>query len=377
MRAPRSRRSRASSIATHWHEAYASSGTAFALAEILEQNAWSAAASRPTGSRAAPAHDRAPATSRSSSWTALKAGARAGARRRASRSCRGASRSFASSASIRSAARCGSACSTTCSGARATRQPRRRPSSGSSSATASTASTRGASRRLAGALYLRAAASPDADARATRRMGGLAARGRVLGIAHRLPQARRVHPAERRHAGLLRRRAARHRAPRARLPWRSRQGRRRARRRATCARSPRAAPRGAVPSRARAPIAVPRITLEVGATIRLHVPVGWLKAAPADRASAREGARGVGRGRLSASRRCDDAALARRRSARRPLRPSSASRNAFERSSVDRSSSPKQRVGSARGSISTNSLRRCGAARLALRARAGTRRSAP
>ena len=97
---------------------------------------------------------------------------------------------------------------------------------------------------LAAALFRRAVAAPDRDAREAGRMGGTAARGRDVDLARRLPQAWRLHPAERRHAGLLRRRAEPARAPRLRLPGRAREGRGRHRRqgrprgRARRARSP-------------------------------------------------------------------------------------------------------------------------------------------
>ena len=72
----------ASSIATHWHEAYASSGTALALAEILEQNGLSSGGITPRGPRpAAPADDDAGHVSTSAA-EGVEAGARAGARRR-------------------------------------------------------------------------------------------------------------------------------------------------------------------------------------------------------------------------------------------------------------------------------------------------------
>ena len=60
---------------------------------------------------------------------------------------------------------------------------------------------------LAVALYRRAATAAGSDGRAAAGLGGAAARGRDVGFAHRVSQARCVHPAERGHAGLLRRRA--------------------------------------------------------------------------------------------------------------------------------------------------------------------------
>ena len=84
---------------------------------------------------------------------------------------------------------------------------------------AARAARRGAGR---GALSSRAAkAGPGAGAAA--RMGRAAARDRHVGVAHRLSQARRLHPAERRHARILGRRAEPARAARVRLPRRTRE----------------------------------------------------------------------------------------------------------------------------------------------------------
>ena len=70
---------------------------------------------------------------------------------------------------------------------------------------------------MARALYRRGRRrARSADAAQQRRLGGSAARGRLHRLAHRLPQARRLHPAERRHAGVLRRRAV---APRRCSCW--------------------------------------------------------------------------------------------------------------------------------------------------------------
>ena len=48
---------------------------------------------------------------------------------------------------------------------------------------------------MARALYEQAASTPPTRDRAAARVGGAAARGRLFRVAHRLPQARRVHPA--------------------------------------------------------------------------------------------------------------------------------------------------------------------------------------
>ncbi len=100
------------------------------------------------------------------------------------------------------------------------------------------------------ALYLRAAVRPDNDAAQRVEWAGWLHEVGFDRVAHRVPQAQRVHPAARGHAGILRGRAARHRAARARLSRRARQGRRRARRSGRASADPRASARGAVPSRA-------------------------------------------------------------------------------------------------------------------------------
>ncbi len=74
---------------------------------------------------------------------------------------------------------------------------------------------------MARALYLKAAPEPDSGRRATRGMGRAAARDRLHGLPHRLPQARRVHPRKRRHARLFGAGTAPARGARPRLPRRS------------------------------------------------------------------------------------------------------------------------------------------------------------
>ena len=98
--------------------------------------------------------------------------------------------------------------------------------------------------------------------RAAPRVGGTPARDRLLGVAHGLPQARRVHPAERRHAGILLARAERHRAAGARAAV---AGSKRSLRRSRTASCGQGSWRFASPCifhHARRPIALPRITLK-------------------------------------------------------------------------------------------------------------------
>ena len=85
---------------------------------------------------------------------------------------------------------------------------------------------------------------------AARRMGGAAARAGDVGLAYGVSQARRVHPAERRHARVLRRRTGPARAARLRLPRPAREDRRLARPRRSSRRAAGAASRGALSPRA-------------------------------------------------------------------------------------------------------------------------------
>ena len=104
-----------------WREAYGSSGTAVALADILEQNAFSGGGITPARTRAAaPAHARRRSRLPPEAQCA-QGRAGAGAGRRARDHGGGRRGTVGSSASIRSAERCASACSTTCSDARSTR----------------------------------------------------------------------------------------------------------------------------------------------------------------------------------------------------------------------------------------------------------------
>ena len=276
---------------SHWRDAYASSGTAAALAEILEQNGFSSGGITPAGlarlrkrlmlARQHPARLHA---------QRAQARARAGSRRRSRDHDRRRSPSCASSASIRSAARCGSASSTTCSAARSTRTSAqltverfRRPLPHRPGA-------RGA-RRGAGhvALFARIARNARPEQTPAAAMGCAAARNRHVGLAHRVSQARRVHPAARRHAGFLGRRADRA------WPCSSM---------AAAAAWPRCEPAlsdpmlraqiaGVAPGGAvlitRAPtIALPRSgAQDRPAASHFGVTQRWLAAAPADRASAR------------------------------------------------------------------------------------------
>ena len=99
----------------HWKEAFASSGTALAIAAILEESGLSSGGSRPMASRGCAADDRGgplrPARARG-----REARARAGARRRLRRDGRCRGRVAACPASIPWVARCAWACSTICSG---------------------------------------------------------------------------------------------------------------------------------------------------------------------------------------------------------------------------------------------------------------------
>ena len=280
MRARTSRRSRASSAPDHWREAFASSGTALALAAILEENGLSVRRHHARRARApAQAHDRRrPRLAARRSWASSPSARPCSPAD--SRSWRPRCRSSACSGSIRSAARCASACSTICSAAR-------------SSATAAQVTVESISERyhvdrahakrvaaMAKALYLAASPHPDRRERAAPRVGGAAARDRLLGVAHRLSQARRVHPRERRHARLLRAGAA---PPRAARDWAAA---------AACRRwTPLLADDDFAAQvlalrlavlfhHARRAIDMPRITLAVGRQIRFATSKRWLKAHP-------------------------------------------------------------------------------------------------
>ena len=109
----------------------------------------------------------------------------------------------------------------------------------------------GASRGGAGRHALPARACPTPIRRSRSWCDGRpAARDRDVDVPCQLSQARRLHPAERRHAGILGRRAGPAGAPRLRLPRRSREGRERARRPADSRGGARRASRRAGPSRA-------------------------------------------------------------------------------------------------------------------------------
>jgi exopolyphosphatase len=150
---------------------------------------------------------------------------------------------------------------------------------------------------LAKALYQRAVPTCRSGGAPASGMGGTAARDRVHRLAPGLPQARRLHPAARRHAGFFVAGTASARAAGPRLPRRFVEGRARARQRARARPDRRAKARHPVPSRAprnrRAPYCVCR---------RQHAhrrrAGAVAESASADRASAREGARRVGRRRL-------------------------------------------------------------------------------
>ena len=140
-----------------------------------------------------------------------------------------------------------------------------------------------AARVAAMAVALYRAARPDADpARGPApRMGGAAARDRLLGLAHRLSQARRVHPAERRHAGVLRA------ASSGRCRWLvlgCRGGLAKVApvlgRPAVPRAAPRAAPRRAVPPRAPADRRCRASASASRARIRFGMSARWLKAHP-------------------------------------------------------------------------------------------------
>ena len=138
----------------------------------------------------------------------------------ASRSWPRRSRSSTSRASIPSAARCGSASSTTSSGVPSSATAAPSPSNASPSAITSTARTRPRVAAMAKALYLKSAPDPDPDTAQRVEWARAAARDRLHGVAHRLPQARRVHSRKRRHARLFRAGATAAGAAGARLPRR-------------------------------------------------------------------------------------------------------------------------------------------------------------
>ena len=124
---------------------------------------------------------------------------------------------------------------------------------------------------MARALYLQVGAATGHGGRATRGMGGPAARDRLHGLPHRLPQARRVHPRKRRHAGLFGAGTAAARGARPRLPRRPvEDGARAARRRQRLRRCWRL--RLAVLfHHARRAIDAPRIALKSGRTVHFGV----------------------------------------------------------------------------------------------------------
>ena len=267
----------------HWHEAYASSGTALALAEILEENGLSSGGITPRRTRAAAqAHDRRRATSRRLKLAGLKP-------ERAPVLAGG----FAIMAAampeldvprinpVGGALRLGVLYDLLGRTVHA-RQPRRHRRAASSSAITSTARTRSASRRWRRRSISQAAPQPRPGCGAARRVGGAAARDRLHGLAHRLPQARRVHPRERRHARLLGAGAAPARAARAGLPRRPRRRWRRCSPTPTSRAQLLALRLAVLFHHARRPIDAPRIALAVGRTIRFGVSARWLQGASAD-----------------------------------------------------------------------------------------------
>ena len=157
---------------------------------------------------------------------------------------------------------------------------------------------------LAAALYRRAVDAPDATLGEAGRMGGTPPRGGHVDIARRLSQAWRLHPAERRHAGLFRGRTEPPRVSGLRLSRTAREGRRLPRREGRPRGRARRADRGHRPSRARGDRGA-----EDRAEGRAEHPVRpfatLARRAPADRLSAREGKGAVGGARLPLARGVD------------------------------------------------------------------------
>ena len=103
---------------------------------------------------------------------------------------------------------------------------------------------------MAKALYLQASPRPDAETARRVEWAAELARNRLLGLAHRLPSARRLHPRERRHAGFLGAGTAPAGDTRTGLSRRAVEDGRRARRCRHCGAGAGAAAGGAVPPRA-------------------------------------------------------------------------------------------------------------------------------
>ena len=264
----------------HWHESYASSGTALALAEILEENGLSAGGITPEGlARLREAHGRR-ATSTRLDLAGLKP-------ERAPVLAGGFAIMSAAIAELASqrinpvggALRLGVLYDLL--GRTVDRDSRvvtvERFTERYHVDRDARAARGGAWRRRS---TCEAAPRPHARDRAARRVGGAAARDRLHRVAHRLPQARRVHPRERRHARLLVGRAAA--ASRCSCSAAA----------AACRRSPPRSPTPTSPRRSSrcgspccsitraVPIDAPRITLAVAATIRFGVAARWLAAHP-------------------------------------------------------------------------------------------------
>ena len=249
-----------------------------------------------------------------------------------------------------------------------------RPSSASSSATTSIARTRKRVAAIAKALYLRGAARPDANA---------AQRVEWAALLHEVGFTV-SHIGFHKHGAYILENAdmpgfsAQEQRDIALLVLGCRGGLDKVARRcsttATCARkSSRCGSRCCSITRG-APIDMPRITLAVGATIRFHVPVSWLKAHPQtahliEKERAEWAAAGV------PSRRCGNSAPARRRIRAAILRlRAPRKRRARSRSTARRARSS---ASGPRADRSRPARRRRAAAHLARRVRAGSRRSAP
>ena len=221
-RAPKSRRSRATSSREHWTTAYASSGTALALAEILEQNGLSAAGITPDGLARLRKRMVGAGHVERLRLAALKperAPVLAGGPRDHGG---GAGRARRRRASIRSAARCASACSTIFSAARSVATSGSRRSS--SSSTRYRIDREHAARVAAMAVALHARALPGADPAAAQRLEWAALLHETgFSVSHTGFHKHGAYILQNADMpGFSARRAARPRAPRAGLPRRPR-----------------------------------------------------------------------------------------------------------------------------------------------------------
>jgi exopolyphosphatase len=257
-----------------WHEAYGSSGTAVALADILEQNAFSGGGVTPTGLARLRRH-----MLEAGHVSRLKLNALKG--ERAPVLAGGYAIMAAAVTELKieridpSEARCGSECSMTSWAARSTKTRARRPSSASLPAMESIA------RKPCESATSRARSTSVRSHRPMRRSrssssGRAVARGRHVDLARRIPQARRLHRRARGHAGLLLARAGQPRVPRPRVPRPPREGGRAPRAARVSARPVLALRLAVLVHHARTAMAVPRITLRVAHDIRFGISRRWL-----------------------------------------------------------------------------------------------------